>query len=179
MKDTILEIIQGWDTAFQEKTRASYSVCLTVGRGRHGYYIMDLYRKQVEWPELLEAAKSLYLQYHPSRVLIENKASGQSLIQDLKRRGIPVISVNPDGDKYRRASAVTGLVQSGLVHLPEYAPWVAEYVEELAAFPESAHDDQIDATSIVLGYFKRIGLGASVAANEGSIIAEKKKSVWR
>ena len=113
--------------------------------------------------------------------MIENKASGISLIQDLKLRGIPVIAVNPDGDKYRRASAVTGLVQAGLVHLPEYPPWVNDYIEELAAFPEAAHDDQVDATSIVLAYFKKVGLGSSVGSGggDGRGISEGKKSLWR
>ena len=174
-KDTITELIQSWDTAFSTKTSADYSVCLTAGRGRSGYYFIDLFRARMEYPDLLTSAKALYEQYRPNIVLIENRASGQSLIQDLRRIPIPVLAVNPDVDKYRRASSVTGMVQSGLVHLPTYADWVEEFIEELANFPDAGNDDQVDVVSMVLGYFKVRGLGNS----GGLIVSERKESSWR
>jgi len=174
MKDTITELIQAWDTAFSTKTSADYSVCLTAGRGRAGYYFIDIFRHRLEYPDLLTSAKSLYAQYRPNIVLIENRASGQSLLQDLRRIPIPVLPVNPDADKYRRASSVTGLVQSGLVHLPSYADWVDDFIEELANFPDAGNDDQVDVVSMVLGYFKVRGLGNS----GGLIVSEKKESLW-
>ncbi len=176
MKDTITEIIQSWDTAFSTRTSADYSVCLTAGRGQRGYYFLDIFRARMEYPDLLTSAKALYQQYQPTIVLIENKASGQSLIQDLRRIPIPVLPINPDADKYRRASGVTGMVQAGQVHLPAYADWVEDFIEELANFPDGSNDDQVDVVSMVLGYFKPRGLGGG---GRSAIVGEKKKSLWR
>lgn len=170
------DLVQCWDTAFKTKTRNSYSVCGTWARIKHQYYLLDVWRGKVEYPALLVKAKDLYQQWHPHRVRIEDKASGQSLIQDLQHStGIPVIAVNPEGgDKYARASAVTGLVESGRTFLPESAPWVSEYIEEMATFPESEFTDQVDMTWLALSYFK-----SRVAAGSGLIVVEKKESAWR
>ncbi len=156
-----LDLIQTWDTAFKDNTRADYSVCGTWARTSDGIYLLDIYRQRPEYPDLLPTAQSLYAKYHPTRILIEDKASGQSLIQDLHRLQLPVIAVKDDADKYRRASVVTGLVQSGLVHLPQSTFWLHDFIEELATFPESAHDDQVDVVSMALSYFKAVIGGGS------------------
>jgi len=172
VKEPIIDIIQSCDSAFQAKTSADYTVILTAGKSKGGHvFVMDMFRERVEWPELLTNAERLYRHWNPSRVLIENKASGQSLIQDLKRKGIPVLSVNPDGDKYRRASAVTGMVESGMVHLPYGEEWVNDLIEELADFPESPHDDIVDAFSMAMSYFKR----GALSVGGGSVIGGEPK----
>ena len=109
----------------------------------------------MEWPELVKKSEELYKMWNPGRVIIENKASGQSLIQELKTKGIPVLASNPAGDKYRRASAVTGMVEAGMVYLPLGEDWVDDFIEELADFPESPHDDIVDAFSMLMAYYKR------------------------
>ena len=63
-----------------------------------------------------------------------------------------LIPVNPQGGKIGRAAAVSPLIESGNVFLPhpEIAPWVTDFIEECAAFPNGAHDDQVDATTQAL-----------------------------
>ncbi|PMC72330.1 hypothetical protein CJ196_10505, partial [Bifidobacterium breve] len=63
-----------------------------------------------------------------------------------------LIPVNPQGGKEARANAITPLIEAGNVHLPDrsLAPWIEPLLEELAAFPNGAHDDQVDALTQAL-----------------------------
>ena len=86
-------------------------------------------------------------------VIVEDKASGQSLIQEIQRETrIPMLAVKADKDKISRANAITPLVESGHVFLPENAPWVADYIDQMAVFPAGAHDEDPDVTSQALNY---------------------------
>ena len=164
------EVIQVWDTAFKVKTSNDFSVCATWARSRSSLYLLDLYRGRLEYPDLLHQASTIASHFRPSRVLVEDKASGQSLIQDLRRHtSLPVIAVAVDQDKYRRAAAVTGLVESGRCYLPESAPFTHDFIEEHAEFPKGAHDDQVDTTSMALTYFRSRGSGGT-----GGVVRESK-----
>jgi len=144
-------IIHSWDTAFKAKTENDYSVCTVWGEAKSGYYLIDLWRHKVEYPELKRAAISLNDKHHAHAIYIEDKASGQSLIQELKRESrLPLIPVKVDTDKVARAYAVTPLIEAGRVYLPESAPWLHDYVEELSSFPNGEHDDQVDSTTQAL-----------------------------
>ena len=83
-------------------------------------------------------------------LLIENKGSGLSLIQDLRRAEVYAIGVDPDGDKILRMAAQTAPIEAGAVYRPTQAPWLDEFKKELLSFPLSKHDDQIDALSQAL-----------------------------
>ena len=88
-------------------------------------------------------------------MLIEDKASGTQLIQDLIADGCHgVTRYQPTGDKIMRLHAQTAVIENGFVHLPEIAPWLAEYLHELAVFPNGKHDDQADSTAQFLDWFK-------------------------
>lgn len=171
-----LELIQVWDTAFKDKTKNDYSAGPTWARTRSGIYLLDMVRSKLEYPALLSTAKSYYQKWKPNRILVEDKASGQSLIQDLRALQLPVIAVPVprNTDKYARASAVTGLVEAGHCYLPDWSSWVHDFIEEHADFPESDHDDQVDTTSIALAYFKSTwGSGGNSKINTGT-----KSSAW-
>jgi len=91
-------------------------------------------------------------------VLIEDKASGQSLIQEMIRDTIiPVLPWSIDGDKIARANACTPECEAGKVFLREGAPWVADFIGELASFPYGMHDDQVDAFTQAMNYCKSLG----------------------
>ena len=151
---TFERLIHSWDTAFKDKTQNDYSVCEVWGETRTGFYLIDVWRGKVEFPELKVMAKSLYERDRPSAVLVEDAASGQSLIQELKRDTlIPVLSVKVDKNKVARANAVTPLIEAGRVYLPESAPWLFEYIEELSTFPNATYDDQVDPTTQALAWF--------------------------
>lgn len=89
-------------------------------------------------------------EYRPSRILIEDAGTGTALIQELRRLGRPVIPVKPEGDKVARMSIESAKFEAGLVHLPEFAPWLADLEAELFSFPGSRFDDQIDSISQAL-----------------------------
>lgn len=151
--------IQTADTAYKTKTTNDYSVVATWAEAKKGYYLLDLWRAKVEYPELQRETQMLYEKWKPSGLYVEDAASGQSLIQDLRSSTtVPIIPVKVDKDKMTRAFAVTGLVESGRVFLPQSAPWLHDFVEEHAEFPNGAHDDQVDTTVMALGQFSRRGV---------------------
>jgi predicted phage terminase large subunit-like protein len=144
-------IIHSWDTAFKTKTTSDYSALTIWGVTDSGYYLLEVLRERVELPELKRICIAAAERDHPANMLIEDAASGQSLIQELKRETrLPITPVKADKDKVVRAFAVTPLIESGRVYLPEYAPWLHDYVEELSAFPNGEHDDQVDSTTQAL-----------------------------
>lgn len=144
--------VHSWDTAFKVKTKNDYSVCTVWGIARDGYYLMDLFRSKVQFPELKKTAKNLNYRDKPSGVLVEDKASGQSLIQELERTEIPIIRVKVDSDKVSRLNACLPTIEAGKVYLPERAPWLHDYIEEMSGFPNVAHDDCVDSTTQFLNW---------------------------
>jgi len=154
-RPNFLRIIHSWDTAFKSKTQNDYSVCTIWGEARNGFYLLDIWRAKVEFPELKRAAIALDARDIPSAVAVEDKASGQSLIQELQRdTNIPVLPFKVDSDKVARAYAVTPLIEAGRVYLPENAPWLFDYIEELSAFPNGEYDDQVDSTTQALSFMR-------------------------
>jgi len=152
---TMNQIVQSWDTAFKKGTENDFSVCTTWGVAGDGYYLLHLWRGRVEFPELKRVLASLAEQWKPNAILVEDKASGQSLIQELKlSTALPLIPVKADSDKQTRAQAITPLIEAGKVFLPQSAPWVSDFVEEMACFPNGVHDDVVDATTQALNYLR-------------------------
>lgn len=148
-------VIQSWDTAFKDKVKNDYSVCTVWGEAQNGYYLLDVWRQKVEFPELERAAVALCARDLPGVVIVEDKASGQSLVQALQRNTrMPILPVKVDSNKVARANAVTPLMEAGRVFIPESAPWVNDYIEELSAFPNAPHDDQVDSTTQALAYLR-------------------------
>ncbi len=167
-------VIQIWDTAFMANQKADRSACLTLATGPLGFYILDLFVDRLEYPDLLAAAKSQAAKWGPDRILIEEKASGISLIQQLKRDSrLPITSVKAEDDKVTRAHSVTGVLEAGRVQLPARAPWLADFLAEVTAFPTGQHDDIPDVLVHGLRYFH-----ASLLPARRRIIGEGKRSPW-
>jgi len=147
--------VHSWDTAFKTGSENDYSVCTIWGCADNGYYLLWLWRGRVEFPALKKQMISLAEHWPPTRIVVEDKASGQSLIQELTyRTALPIIPVRVDTDKLARAQAVTALVEAGKVFLPQNAPWLSGYVDELAAFPTGTYDDSVDSTTQALNYIR-------------------------
>ena len=148
--------LQSWDTAVKAKDINDYSVCTTWAMGKNGrFYLVDVFRKRLEYPELKKAVLVLRQQYRLQKLLIEDKASGSSLIQELKREAVPGVQgyEPPQGqDKMMRLYALTHLFEAGKVFLPKQAPWLHDYRSELTGFPGTKHDDQVDSTTQALDY---------------------------
>jgi predicted phage terminase large subunit-like protein len=77
--------------------------------------------------------------------VVENKGSGASLIQELRREGVRIQGITPTAGKVMRVNAQLAVLEQGAVHLPREAPWRAGFLAELAAFPNGRHDDQVDS----------------------------------
>ena len=98
------------------------------------------------YPALKERISLWATLARPTAVVIEDKASGQSVIQDLKlSTSLPIVAMPTDGDKVTRAHTIAPTYEAGVILLPEGAPWLGEFLDELHAFPKAAHDDQVDA----------------------------------
>ena len=141
-------IIQSWDTAFSTKEKTSYSARTTWGVfRRHGQVnaiVLDMWYDRVTYPELRAIAQEAYYEFEPDAVLIEKKASGQSLLQDLRMAGIPVIPYSPDRDKEARAHAASALLEDGRIFFPYDKKWSKNLIDICAAFPAGDNDDIVD-----------------------------------
>ena len=150
------------DTAFKKTEQADYSVLMTIGMDAQGdIYILDVARDKHDFPELKRACIGLNAKWRGKGLrgfYIEDKASGQSLIQELKNQsGMAVIPYKVSTDKVSRLNAVTPMIEGGRVHLPDNASWLDDFMEEAQSFPNGKHDDQIDALSIGLDAISRMG----------------------
>jgi predicted phage terminase large subunit-like protein len=174
--ESFSRIIQSWDTAFKTGATNDYSVCATFGESKSGFYLLSLYRAKVEFPELKRQVAQQADFWRPSEIYVEDKASGQSLIQELKlATTYPIIPVKIDRDKETRASAVTGYFESGRVLFPEGAPWLADLEDELASFPGGLHDDCVDAVSQALNRLRDSGGGLGLVDLFKDMFAGKRK----
>ena len=109
----------------------------------------------MEYPELKRAVCEQCQAFAANVVLIEDKASGTQLIQELIEQGLHAVTrYQPQSDKTMRMHAQTAMIENGFVHLPKEAAWLAEYLHELTAFPRGKHDDQVDSTAQFLDWFK-------------------------
>jgi predicted phage terminase large subunit-like protein len=144
-------IIVSWDTAMSSSELASYSVCVVLHVRGETVFVLDVLRKRLEYPDLRRAVLDMHRRWrnfvNDYALLIEDKGSGMSLIQDLKRENIRAIAVAPNGDKAMRMNAQTARIEAGAVNLPRNAPWMDEFRREILAFPAGRHNDQVDALS--------------------------------
>ena len=148
-------VLQSWDTANKASELSDYCAGTTWGIQDKHCYLLNVYRKRVGYPDLKRAVKEQAALFQPQTVLIEDKASGTQLIQDLVSDGVHQIKkYTPTLDKIMRMNSVTSTIENGFVHLPDKAPWLAEYLHELTIFPRGKHNDQVDSTSQALDWFK-------------------------
>lgn len=144
-------IVQSWDTAYKTGAENDFSVCVTVGVAKNGFYIIDRWKGKVEFPELKRVSGQLADKFRPTKIYIEDKSSGQSLIQELRKNTLlPLFPVRVESDKIARAYSVTPIIEAGRVFLPNNAPWIHDFLETLTTFPKSEHDDDVDAFTQVL-----------------------------
>ncbi len=143
------------DCAFKTGQSNDYSVIVVISEAKNGFHVRLVSRGRWEFPELKRQAVSLAEIWRPCAVLIEDAASGQSLIQSLKTETrLPILPVRPQGDKVSRAHAVSPLVESGRVCVPPEAPWLNDFIDELTSFPVAPHDDQVDALTQALNWMR-------------------------
>jgi predicted phage terminase large subunit-like protein len=157
------QVVQSCDTANKLSELADYSVCTTWGIKQKRIYLLHVVRKRLNYPDLKRAVREQAGTHRATVVLIEDKASGTQLVQELVHDGLRMVkAVKPEGDKVMRFNAQTATIENGFVYLPREAPWLADYLHEMATFPSSKYDDQADSTSQALAWIN--GRGSSSAA---------------
>lgn len=145
-------VCQSWDTAIKSGERNDYSACVTLTIQDKKYWVTDVVRDRLDYPELLKLAKSQAEKYKPARVLVEDMGVGSPLFQDLRRAGFAAIAIKPQRDKVTRMRAQAAKFEQGLVYLPRQAHWLSDFVDEVLSVPNARHDDQVDALCQALAY---------------------------
>ena len=157
------QIVQSWDTALTATQASDYSVCTTWLKRGQSFYLLNVFRRRLEYPELKHALEQQRMRYWPDAVLIEDKGSGTSLLQDLRSEwDLTPFAIQPEADKPTRMMTQTALIEAGQVFLPTDAPWLADFRHELVTFPKGRHDDQVDSVSQFLNWAKRRGSGRAI-----------------
>lgn len=152
----------GVDSAFKTKSRNDYSVFSLGGVTEIGdIYLLRVWRDKLEFPDLKRRAvllNSMYRGHGLRGFWVEDAASGQSLIQELKKdTGVPVIPWSGGTtDKVAKANFVSPLMEGGRVWIPEEADWLDEWENEVAAFPNGKFDDQVDSFVIMVDALSRM-----------------------
>ena len=158
-------IIQSWDTAFETKNNSDFSACTTWGvfyNEEEGdspqVILLDAFKDRMAFPELKQIALKHYKEWEPDAFIVEKKAAGAPLIQELRSMGIPVQEFSPSrgNDKMVRLNAVADLFSSGKIWAPD-TRWAREVIEEVASFPVGEHDDFVDTTSQALLRYRQGG----------------------
>jgi predicted phage terminase large subunit-like protein len=166
--------VQSWDTANKATELSDFSVCTSWGIKGKELYLLHVLRKRMEYPELKRAVCEQCDAFGASVVLIEDKASGTQLIQELIDYGLHAVTrYQPQSDKVMRMHAQSAMIENGFVHLPKEAAWLPEYLHELTAFPKGKHDDQVDSTAQMLDWLKRAGSGPTSNAGIWHLYKER------
>ena len=173
-------IMQSYDTAFSKKETADYSAITTWGvfqpkeGGPDNIILMDAKRGRWDFPELKETALEEYNYWEPDMILIEAKATGTPLTDELRRVGIPVVNYTPSrgNDKHTRMHMVAPMFESGRVWAPDKR-FSEDVIDECAAFPHGDHDDFCDSMTMALIRYRKggfVGLDTDEEDDEASNI---------
>lgn len=152
----LYDYVQSWDCTFKDAQSSDYVVGQVWARKGSSRYLLDQVRGRMSFTETIRAVRSLSAKWPQAvRKLIEDKANGTAVIDVLRKELPGLVPVEPEGGKIVRANAVTAVVEAGNVFLPDpsIAPWVHDFVEEHALFPNGSNDDQVDAQSQANTYY--------------------------
>ena len=187
-------ILQTLDTAFSTKSTADYSVIQTWGifqtvevleNGTEALLpnmiLLSAEKDRWDFPTLRSMALMQYNEYAPDAVIIEKKASGQSLIQDLRRAHLPIREYIPDRDKVARLYASTPYLENGRIWFPS-TEWAEDVIKELMQFPLGQHDDQVDAFTMAVLFLRdsyRMEHTQDIQTeDEDNVYRRKRKGYW-
>lgn len=154
-KERFKRIIQSWDTAMTTHDGSDYSACVTIVQIDQQYYILNVFREKLDFPSLKRKVYEMQEDFGADSVIIENKGSGTSLLQQLEAEGFwRAKEFDPKGSKADRICAQSAHVECGEVFIPVAAPWLNDFRDEILAFPYGRNDDQIDAFSQAMDWLK-------------------------
>ncbi|WP_161594687.1 phage terminase large subunit [Marimonas lutisalis] len=143
-----VRFVQSWDTAVNDGPRCDYSVCLTFGwhAFEESWYLLDVLRQRLKYPDLKDRVQYMQKKWRCDLVLIEDSANGSAILQELRREVHRVFRAVPvNSGKLDRFVPQTDWLKSGKFVIPSDKPWFDEFRRELLAFPNTTHNDQVDA----------------------------------
>ena len=140
--------VQSWDCTFKDSDDSDYVVGQIWAKKKADFYLLDQIRDKLSFVETIKAIRHMTT-LHPEATAkyIEDKANGPAVISTLEKELSGIIPITPQGGKEVRANAVSPLFEAGNVYIPHplECSWVDAFVDEYVAFPNAAHDDQVDA----------------------------------
>lgn len=142
------EVIQSWDLTFKDTKGSDWVVGLVIARRGSKAWLLDRVKVRADFPATCQLIRETTFKWpQASAKFIEDKANGPAVIAQLRKEIGGIIAITPEDSKEARAHAVSPFIEAGDVELPDpsIAPWVGDFVEECSAFPNGAHDDQVDA----------------------------------
>lgn len=164
------------DATFKDSKDADFVAIHAYGFIGPRSYLLDRVHAKMGYSATKQAIRGMVARHKPAAILIEDKANGPAIIEELKKELPGVIAVNPEGGKVARAWAVSPEVEAGNCYLPEL-PWAQEVVEEAAQFPNAAHDDDVDAFTQAINWRRKrmfsYGLLDFYAATQKTIDEER------
>ena len=167
-------IVCSWDCASTAKERSDYSACTVWGVKAGTYYLLEAFRRQMEYPDLKRAVVDMAAKHNAQYILIEDTSAGISLAQELKALGrFKIVPVKPGiNDKEVRTDHQSAKFEAGQVLLPIQAVWLGDYIRELTGFPNTKNDDQVDSTVQFLGWVTDFKMNAfqAIAQKKGIIL---------
>ncbi len=160
------ELILSWDMTFKDTKASAFVVGQVWGRRGADLFLLAQVRDRMAFPATKAAVRRLAAQWPQARAkLVEDKANGPAIIDELRSEIPGLIAITPEGSKPARVAAISARIEAGNVYLPDpgIAPWIEGFVNECAAFPNGTNDDQVDAMSQALRWFQR-RVGQTVTA---------------
>ncbi|MEP1201291.1 MULTISPECIES: phage terminase large subunit [Rhodobacterales] len=154
--------MQSWDTGTSADPRSDYSACTTWGFRDRSWYLLDVWRGQLDYPDLKSKVLRLVEVWNPIRVLIEDAATGRPLMHELFRNDTRYQKITAKDDKEIRFQSACTPVEEGRVFLPCEADWLSAFKRELQSFPRGRNDDQVDSFSQFLNWSKGQGFYRSL-----------------
>lgn len=144
------------DATFKDGDNSDYVAIQVWGKRNKDFYLIDRIKDRMDFPTTLQAIRNTKAKYQSTNaILIEDKANGSAIISMLQRELNGVIAINPEGGKVARVNAISPLLESGNVYLPQ-KEWVNDFIEECVSFPNGKHDDDVDSMSQALNRLRTV-----------------------
>ena len=156
-EDEVIKTVISWDTSFRKDERKDPTAASVWKLTKTGYYLIHVLNERLAFHQIIQKIKALHNEFMPSTHIIEGRASGQPIIDEIKRTTtIPIVEVSTQNlDKEVRLDSVSGLFESGKVRFPERAPWLIEAKDQLCLLPSYKFDDIADSISHFLRWCRK------------------------
>ena len=146
-------VVQSWDTAFTAEPTSHFSVCTTWGYREGKWYLLDLFRHRLDYGPLKRKIIELRDRWRADQVIVEYAATGIPLLREFRNEGLGLLQAyKPTVDKETRVAAQTAKLETGHYLVPQAAEWIPAFKQELLAFPNGRHDDQVDSMTQFLDW---------------------------